>query len=414
MKLSAFLALALTLALPQPSALATQPLPDTGNRVLGGGEEETYPERPRPDPATTIQGIYQPWSGTLKNLKKSLRADRSYVIWLNVPAQHPLDLRTGDNFRKWILATPETEMSISHQMIAWRCRADNGQMYEAATGITGEESKQSVRMINAGFGISTFLTTFTDGRLQPAAEVEQYVAQNHAKRGAVYTGFEVDDRDCRNMSNFVLDFAHHRNSPMYNYGSLVRPGKFEGGGCVTFASELMNKAGLLRSVIPSFFRQIQFREDLMGGNIDHAVNAITPPATPWLKGRTHTVSKLKLVSSAWKYPGFKMQTMAQMDPELMLYVTKQFADHYVAGLSADARKKELAAYAATPLAPRTTTGKELFTPRERTPINDDYAGMAKIRDLTVSYIRAKKKEGFQVKRVWTNIGMPAFILEKDR
>jgi hypothetical protein len=389
---------------------------DDGNRAtLGGGSDDpNLPPLPLPDATATLFGIYQPWTGVLKNLKTSLDQDKSYVIWINVPSQHPLDLRTSDSFRKWIIATPETEMSISHNMIAWRCRNDNGQMYEAATGMTGESSNQSARMINAGFGLTTFKTIFTDGQLNPVWEVDMYIKSNLKKRGVVFLGFEVDDRDCRNMNNFVLDFVKHPTEPFYRFGTTPDPAKMEGGGCVTFASELLNRAGILQSVIPSFFRHIRFRQDLMGGNIENAPSEIEPPPLPWLNGRSRKLSKLHLFLSRWEVKGRTMQSMQQMDPEKMLYVMKQFAHTYLQQLSPEEKQKEQAAFSATPLGPRVTVGKSLLSPKRYTLINDQFDGMSEVKDLSRKWIRKKQREGFQLRREWTEIGMPAFIFERNR
>ena len=96
------------------------------------------------------------------------------------------------------------------------------------------------------------LAVYTDGHLNPESEVDGYVTKNLKKRGAIFGAFEVTEEQCGAMQGFLSDFVHHPNRPFGRFSNVGDPEKFEGGGCVTFASALMKKAGILETVIPSF------------------------------------------------------------------------------------------------------------------------------------------------------------------
>ncbi|NJL24518.1 MAG: hypothetical protein HC902_04675 [Calothrix sp. SM1_5_4] len=127
-------------------------------------------ESVRKSPSEIQKSIYTPWSAPLSDLERLIAPKRDYVFWIHVPARHHLDLRSSDHFRQWTLATPTNEMSISHNMIAFRCRDRQGRLRQGATGMSGGSSHdQEKKMILGGYGLSLFLTTFTDGYLNSQA-----------------------------------------------------------------------------------------------------------------------------------------------------------------------------------------------------------------------------------------------------
>lgn len=386
---------------------------ETARVFGGGGAEDDGPEYPVPTPGAqeTLYGIYRPWTGVLLDLKSHIRSDRNYVFWVMVPPQHPLDLRNADGFRKWMIATPPAEMSISHNMVAWRCRAADGRMVEGATGMTGEGSDQASKLIHRGFGLSSFLAVFTDGYLNPSWEVDQYVKKHLEKRGAVFSGFEVSEENCANMDAFVHEFVLHPAEPFKRFGLLPSPDRMEGGGCVTFASELLKRAGVLETVIPSFYREIRAREDLMGGNLERLPVQVELPEMPWLGGRARSISLRKLMTSAWERRGAKMQTLRLMDPEKMIYALKTFADEYLSRLPADERAREELAFRSSPLGERRTVGKRILRKPTSTLINEQFEGMKETRDLSRAWLQAKIGEGFRLRRTQV-VGMPVFVLER--
>jgi hypothetical protein len=343
------------------------------------------------------------------------------VVWIQVPAEHPLDLRSSEYFRKWFLATPLTEFSISHNMVAFTCHTRSGAVVTGATGMTGQNSSQEIGMILGGYGLSVVVSNFMDGHLNPMKEVDEDISLNLKNRGAVFAGFEVSVDDCENMRNFLHAFVHHPNKPYRRFGLLPNPEKMEGGGCVSFASALLNHAGVLQPVIPHFFRYGRIANYLLGGNLKPIENVEIFP-TPWLKGKKRSVSMNLMLGNFWDEDaeGFRGFSPVQvMDPEKMLYSLKQFSQVFLNHLPASQRAQARQKLARSPLGQRIIVSADNHTESGRGldfsefPIDDDLdPEMARIGRVARTYFEQKIKEGNHIRHE-TIVGMPALILERD-
>ena len=376
---------------------------------------------PKLTPAQILGGIYQPWTGSLHELEKALRPDRNYVVWVHVPAQHPMDLRSAEMFRRWALATPVTELTISHNMVAFRCRKGDGQFRTGATGMTGASNLQEAKALLAGYGLSIFFATYLDGHLNPAAEVDGYITKNLKKRGAIFGAFEVGEEQCNQMQEFLVAFVNHPRRPFERFNNIGDPEKFEGGGCVTFASALMKKAGILTEVIPNFFRDFHAARYLLGGNLK-PIDGVEPPPTPWLKGKRRSISFQLFWNNPWHsapadFDGFVH--LRQIDPEKMVYTLKQFAATYLEGLAGSTRAREAGKLAASPLGERVAvSANNLIDPGGPLQFNqyliDDTFDeeMASVGKTAREWFRQKTKDGYRI-RLDQASGMPVLLLEKE-
>lgn len=371
-------------------------------------------------PKQILASIYQPWSGPLKELERKLDSRRNYLVWIQVPAQHPLDLRSADYFRKWFLATPLTEFSISHNMVAFTCHTAAGEVVTGATGMTGQNASQQVGMILGGYGLSVLISNYMDGHLNPMTEVDEDITLNLKKRGAVFAGFEITSEQCENMRSFLSDFVYSPKKPYRRFGLLPDPEKMEGGGCVSFASALMNKAGVLEPIIPQFFSYGRVANYMIGGNLEKPVGVEVMP-TPWLRGKRRSVSMNMMLSNFWDEapPDFPGTTAVKvMDPEKMLYTLKQFSQVYLEQLSPSLRKKEARVFAASPLGDRVVTSADNKTVDRGLefsyfPINDQFdPSMAKIGRSARAFFRQKIAEGYRIRHE-SAAGMPALLLERE-
>jgi len=374
----------------------------------------------RLSPSQVLSGIYQPFTGPLHELEKTFRDERNYIVWIHVPAQHPMDLRTSDRFRQWALATPVTQMTVSHNMVAFRCKNKNGEMVTGATGMTGASNLQDAKALLGGYGISIFFATYTDGHLNPQQEVGDYITTNLSKRGAIFGGFEVTDEQCESMQSYLSAFVNHPGRPFENFSSVKDPEKMEGGGCVTFASVLLKKAGLLDTVIPSFYRDLRAARYLLGGNLP-PIKDVIPPPTPWLKGRRRDITGNLFWGESWDsdpptFPGFV--SLRQMDPEKMGYALKQFANVYLENQgSSSIRTRDARWLAASPLGPRVAvTGNNMANPPNldisRTLIDDSFDDeMAAIGRTARAWFRSRVKAGYRI-RLEQTAGMPVLLMEK--
>lgn len=375
----------------------------------------------KPSPAQILGGIYQPWTGPLRELEKTLRHDRNYIVWIHVPAQHPMDMRSSEMFRRWALAIPATELSISHNMVAFRCRGPNGEMLTGATGMTGASKLQEVKALLAGYGLSVFFSTYTDGHLNPQREVDEYITKNLRKRGAIFGGFEVTEEQCGAMRAYLSDFVHHPRRPFERFDNVSNPEKFEGGGCVTFAAALMNKAGVLDTVVPTFYRRLRAARYLLGGNLSPVAD-VQAPATNWLGGRRRSISFNLLWNNPWHqaptdFPGYV--ELRQIDPEKMVYTLKQFGQVYLEGLSGELRAREGRRIASSPLGKRVVvSANNLRNPGgaldfTRYTIDDSFdSEMVVTGQVARRWFREKVAAGHRI-RLEQAVGMPVLLLEKE-
>jgi len=375
---------------------------------------------PRLTPQQILSGIYQPWSGPLAEVQRKLKADRNYILWIHVPAQHPMDLRSSDMFRRWALATPVTQLTISHNMVAFRCRNRNGQMVTGATGMTGASKLQEVKALLAGYGLSVFFATYTDGHLNPMSEVGEYVGKNIKKRGAIFGGFEVSQEQCEAMQDFLVDFVNHPKRPFERFNNLGDPEKFEGGGCVTLAAVMLKKAGVLQSVIPSLYRNMEAARYMLGGNLKPIAD-VEPFPTPWLKGKRRSISLNMFWSTPWNLELESMPgevSLRQIDPEKMVYTLKQFAGVYLEGASARERDAASRKLAVGPLGQRVVvSANNLVDPSgplewSRYPINDAFdSEMASVGRAARSWFRSQVHSGHRI-RLEEALGQPVLLLER--
>jgi hypothetical protein len=289
--------------------------------------------------------------------------------------------------------------------------------------MTGSSNLQDAKSLLAGYGVSIFFAVYTDGHLNPESEVDAYVTKNLKKRGAIFGAFEVTGEQCASMQGFLSDFVHHPSRPFERFSNVGDPEKFEGGGCVTFASALMKKAGVLDTVIPSFFRDFYVARYLMGGNLKPIAD-VEAPATPWLKGKRRSVNFNLFWGAHWDvappdFPGFSH--LRQIDPEKMVYTLKQFAAAGLAQEPGSRRASMARRLAASPLGTRTAIGAQLvpdndgrMTMQYSSSVIDDRfdAEMARTGAVARDWFSARIADGYRA-RLGEAVGMPVLLLEKQ-
>jgi hypothetical protein len=359
-----------------------------------------------------VDGLFRPWSGPLAELGQKLPPRGNFVVWMNLPAQHPMDLRSGEHFRRWALPIPQSELSISHSMIAWRCEGPGGRWITGATGVTAASGKQEQQMFLNGFGLSVFLSTFTDAYLQTEAEVGRYIRENLPNRGLVATGFEVSKSQCDSMLAFLHRYIHHPSRPHSRYSFMAEPEKLEGASCVSLVAAMLRKAGVLAAVVPDFQRTMSAPRHLAGGNLP-APSYVVPPRLPWLQGRPHRVSYNTLRNSYWdKRSGQPMISIRFMDPELMLYAQKQMARAYLEQLAPNERRRQGTLLAASPLGTRMVRSADGHSVVEF-PIDSRFdRQMAQVSRKSYGWYQERIRGGYQIRRESMMGGWPLLILHR--
>lgn len=277
------------------------------------------------NPDDTWDSINEGWIEPYSLLMPHLKPGRNYVAWTIIAPKVPIDLRQPDDFRQFITSlTSKKSLSISHNLVAWNCQLPNGQFYSGATGHSGEISGQSKKMVKAGYGLTTFMSTFTDGWLSGAFHTGGIFEERSKNEETYSLVVEVSSQDCANMLGFLKKFIYHPKTPVQNFGLTLNPEKFEGAGCISFASTLMKKAGVLSQFFDHALRSLWASPYRFGGNdLEIPENTIVPRVS-WLEGRKKKVSLIEFLQPNWNAT-VKGVNIELLDPELLVWGLKSLS-----------------------------------------------------------------------------------------
>lgn len=280
--------------------------------------------KPRPISSRQIMPLLNAgWGESFRDIEDAISKDRDYITWIVKTPRHPMDLRNAEFFRRWINGAGKGTADISHMMVAWQCHDSKGRRIRGVTGLTGENSNQTVRMIKKGWGQTAFMAVFTDGELNTPGEFEIIAQDAEAEGlGLAHITFEVSRQDCSNMLSFLRKFIDHPNQPATRFGLVVDPLRYEGGGCGSMASALVQKAGVLKSLHPALWRTVRGSQRFMGGGLE-----LPPHTEVRLPGEWATRHKYvwppKFQGQAW-VPENGL-TIRMLDPELALLAFREIA-----------------------------------------------------------------------------------------
>ena len=264
------------------------------------------------------------WGGVYGNLDAQLNPNKNYIIWSIIAPKVPLDLRTPDFFKQ-VISTASTKeaLSISHNLVAWRCDTPQG-FFRGATGHSGETEGQSTQMVKAGWGLTTFLSTFTDGWLSGGSHTG-FIFSERARKEEIYSVVvEVSANECTNMLQFLKKFITHPNRPYENFGLTLNPEKFEGAGCISFAESLLKRAGILTDLFNVSERSLWASHYRFGGNDLQTPINTSVPRISWREGEQKKVSINEFFTANWN-AGTKGVNLKLLDPELLVWGVKNLS-----------------------------------------------------------------------------------------
>jgi hypothetical protein len=353
------------------------------------------------DPDELWADVNEGWGAPYSELAAHLPENKNFVIWSIIAPKDPLDLRKADNFRQNVSANGgKTEMSISHNLVAWRCELPDGSHYMGATGDSGETIGQTALMVKAGWGLTAFLATFTDGWLSTGFQTGGIFEERSQEEDIYSVAVEVSSQDCSKMIHFLHQFIYHPNHPYRNFGLRVSPEKFEGAGCVSFAAALMKKAGVLADLFKVSERSLWANVYHFGGNDLPLPENTKVPFIPWRAQKNKKVSIQEFFGSNWN-AGLKGVKLNLIDPELLVWGIKNLSP-------------ELAAF------PRKVRHTEEVTnvdhgPKQVTkmvPINDQYDKQAaKASQAARSWKSKMLNQGYHLKKL-TLMGQPFLLFKR--
>jgi len=265
------------------------------------------------------------WDRNLSTLRPRLDPARSYLVIHSQEPKEVFDIRSPNDFKRGMMSKGLAKLALStfgigHVFISWRCQQEAG-VAEGTVGMTGELDNQFKKMLDSGWGLTTFVTNFTDGHLQTPALLDfEFEGEEPLHTLAI----EVDPSVCGNAMGFVKKFLNHPSKPYENFGLQKDPVKFEGGGCGSFGMTVLDQSKIFgeTKIIPNFWRHLAARTSLFGyGDLELPEDS-SPKILRTDRTRKVSVAELFLLAdwNASRRDGG--QKVKIMDPELLLLFLK--------------------------------------------------------------------------------------------
>lgn len=278
------------------------------------------------------------WPDSLKPFQARFKPGRSYLTLYKKLPVWPMDMRTPNRFKN-SMSSKEIfgKSSIGHMTVGWSCDA-GGSRTEGLTGATGEDG-QSDEMFRAGWGLTAFVSTFTDGFLQNGMEVQRYFSTeliDHVETDSepppmIPIVIEVPTRECERVRDFVKDYLHHPNKPYKKFGMLPDPLKFEGAGCGSFAISALSLSETWAPLTKTFWRTFAIPERLLGRlTPDQLPENVEPAAIAKSAHDVVSISRVGLVVKDWD-SGTPAYQMHFVDPELPIFALRKWEEIAASG-----------------------------------------------------------------------------------
>lgn len=266
------------------------------------------------------------WNGPLADLRGKLDKDKNYAVAIFHKPVNAFLFQKMFWFKNTLIAAQkglkaDSHGKLGHFQVAWRCQVPGGSPIEGLTGQSGEQDYQGIKMLTElGYGMSILFANFTDGFLQSSIASEQRIAFKEDGYGFNWVAFEISQDDCEQGLFYLSEYI--RAKAYRNFSFVKDPNKLEGGGCTSFASELLFQFGAFRSTLIDAWRT---KFGVPKAYLANPKASTLPDNTDlpnWLNQDRFTRRKANLFTMAY-LPSFaskKNQVEADMyDSELILY-----------------------------------------------------------------------------------------------
>lgn len=274
-------------------------------------------------PAELVRLLNSPLPESHAGLRAAFRPGHSYLILHAFEPGIPLDFRTATAFRDSIvnhngLLGASGFDDIGHVFVGWSCDSGHGPA-EGMAAMTGERNFQASRLLKAGWGLTAFLATFTDGHLQPPSFLGSYDSVMADPFDAHVVAFEVPSDQCERARDFVRSYAEHPSRPSAKFGLNLDPRQFEGGGCGSFGAAVLEKSGLFGShnLAAKWWRTLRPNPSLLGSGLPLPEQVAVPSSLTTRKHKVPAPSLFLGLHSGWDNPGKRGLTLKLLDPELL-------------------------------------------------------------------------------------------------
>lgn len=280
------------------------------------------------------------WPQTLNALHKQLKVkQKNFVIVISRLPSIPVDFRSEEGLKNSINSLHfQNSYHPGHVMIGWKCRIGET-TFDSMLGLSGELDDQHTKLLKAGWGLTSLLATFKDGYIQTPDQLEsrfQFFNDENLKSEAngeknkislIATALEISEDDCVHLVDEVYRFVDHPNNPAQNFSMILSPRNYEGAGCGSFVTHLLEQIPSLKPVIRLFQRTYRFPNYLFGTGAYLPTDVVVPQKIA-SKAINERVSEFRLLSSFWtssRSPNIEVDTI---DPELIVFWQKLFFDTY--------------------------------------------------------------------------------------
>lgn len=252
-----------------------------------------------------------------------LKRGRNYIVLIKKAPQYVFDFRTADRLRRSLMTMNTNDMDIGHAMVAWQCQAGRGRVDTGATGSTGEQQSQGMQMLRSGWGLSTFMSSFRDGYLNVPEEVEEVIEEANQAGRLRFLAMEVTNAECRKMLNWLKTYINHPKEPQRHFGLNLRPDKFEGSGCGSFAVTMLEQSGAFPAAMTAnVWRTLNVPTHLLG------VGSKLPPFTDYYRSIPYNQNVFggSIMSDYWSCrPGWApCHKLRVADPEMIIHLISSY------------------------------------------------------------------------------------------
>lgn len=274
------------------------------------------------------------WPNALTNFRLRFQAGKSYIALYKKLPTSPMDMRSPNRFKNSMSSQEilHKSSSIGHMSIGWSCTTPSQPTRIEGFAAQSGERGQASDMLDADWGINALISTFTDGHIQNAKDIQEYFSNewvNLIESGEEPNAYfavviEVPHQDCTQVREFVKSFVLHPSKPYKNFGMMPNPNKYEGAGCGSFAISALAHAPTIAPLMAPFWRTVPIADKLFGLRTKaYLPNEAIPVRYAKVTAEERPIGKKKLILMNWD-TGKTALNLHIVDPELAVYAFKKF------------------------------------------------------------------------------------------
>ncbi|MBI1385584.1 MAG: hypothetical protein GC150_11800 [Rhizobiales bacterium] len=265
---------------------------------------------PAPDGVTpSVVARFEVAAGTSRLSDLRLKDGRDYFVLIQRMPPLRLDLSSLEAARRTFNETDALKGNLGHAMVGWRCGGRDGLVSQY-----GETQLQGARMLLSGWGLTTLLSTFTDGYLRGFDYLESIIARKGFEVKAQVLAIEIGPGECAALQAALERYMTDPRQPARRFSMILSPLGFEGGGCLTFAVALGHWSGVLAGLWSALERELPIHAGPFGN--PGAPPDLVEPFAPATALAPQFVPLAEVYDEPWQR-GPALGHVRIMDPELI-------------------------------------------------------------------------------------------------